>query len=442
MRARALLVAPLAGLLLVPAASASRPHGVKLALVPLPKSALGPAARTFSVAHDSGPVSNAEAAAHTPDATPGTFKRLGRLGGYALEYGNAFTGDAGITDVRTSIEHYKTPADARRALAFWKKEDARLRRLNNPNFSVTSVRVKLPAPARGTSHFAYLTSYSAANIVPVSGIEEQIADGRYVLGVIVTAGTASDAVALAPKLAQKLDARFRLARKGRLHSKPVKLPKQVAAPPPGGPDLSALALRQSDFVGKVTVSKRLRRRSGGDLGLQRLHADARGEAVLWSRSGDRVVSRRLTRPASSLISRTPRRWRRTPWTVPLDLSGLGDGAQASIGYGPLTEAGNWASVFFSNGQLAEGIFIAGTVNMSADDVTKVAQAAAKRIDAPGSGRSYAPTTWTSQRRSRSRSSSMKRTRCHVPSWSSPSRTGTDSPAVPSSIAMQCEWPLP
>ena len=187
---RALLVALLAGLLLVPAASASHPHRVKLALVPLPKSALGPAAHTFSVAHDSGPVSNASAASHTPDATAATFKKMGRLNGYALEYGNAFTGAAGITDVRTSIEQYKTPADARRALAFWKKEDARLSELDNPNFSVTSLPVKLPAPAAGTSHFAYLTSYSAANIAPVSGIDEQIADGRYVLGVIVTAGTA------------------------------------------------------------------------------------------------------------------------------------------------------------------------------------------------------------------------------------------------------------
>jgi hypothetical protein len=53
----------------VPAASASHSHRVKLALVPLPKAALGPAARTFSVAHASGPVANASAASHTPDAT-------------------------------------------------------------------------------------------------------------------------------------------------------------------------------------------------------------------------------------------------------------------------------------------------------------------------------------------------------------------------------------
>src|SRR5207237_9632709 len=83
----------------------------------------------------------------------------------------------------------------------------------------------------------------------------QIADGRYILDVIVAAGTASLAETLAPKLAGKLDARFRLARKGRLHAKPVKLPTQKAGRPPGGPDLSVLALRKSDLVGKATVSK-------------------------------------------------------------------------------------------------------------------------------------------------------------------------------------------
>ena len=94
---------------------------------------------------------------------------------------------ASPTCARTSSE-YKTARDARRALVFWKKEDAALGKSNNPGFSVTSVPVEVPAPATHTSHFAYLTSYSASNIAPVSGIDEQVADGRYVLDIIVTAG--------------------------------------------------------------------------------------------------------------------------------------------------------------------------------------------------------------------------------------------------------------
>ena len=137
---KVLLGAALVAAVLVPSASASHHrHTVKLALVPLPKSALGPAAASFSLAYDSGPVSNANAAAHTSDATAKTFKKLGRLAGYGLEYGNAFTGAAGVTDVRTNVEVYKTARDARRALVFWKKEDAALSKLNNPGLLVTSV---------------------------------------------------------------------------------------------------------------------------------------------------------------------------------------------------------------------------------------------------------------------------------------------------------------
>jgi len=380
MRTRALLVASLAGLLLVPAASASHPHRVKLALVPLPKSALGPAARTFSVAHASGLVSNASAASHTPDATQATLKKMGRLNGYALEYGNAFTGAAGITDVRTSIEQYKTPADARRALAFWKKEDAGLSKLDNPNFSVTSLPVKLPAPAAGTSHFAYLTSYSAANIAPVSGIDEQIAHGRYVLGVIVTAGTSSDAAALAPKLAKKLDARFRQARRGHLHAKPARLPKLKAGPPPGGPDLSVLALRKTDLVGKASVTKAyvVDPAAISDYSVFMLPAgpfDALDQEIAWFPVANEASFFADFENAAVLSQNG---------TTALDLSAVGDGAQGSV-----TVASDFSGgqVFLSSGRLAEFIFMVSADAISSDAVTSIAQAAANRIDAAGLGSS-------------------------------------------------------
>jgi hypothetical protein len=351
---------------------------VKLALVPLPKSALGPAARTFSVSHESGPVSNASAASHTPDATKATLKKMGRLNGYALEYGNAFTGAAGITAVRTSVEEYKTPRDARRALAFWKKEDAQLSKLDNPDFSVTSLPVKVPAPAAGTSHFAYLTSYSAANIAPVSGIDEQIADGRYVLSVIVTAGTAPDAVALAPKLAKKLDARFRQARRGHLHAKPVRLPKLKAGPPPGGPDLSVLALRKTDLVGKVSVSKAyvVDPSAISDFSVFMLPAgpfDALDQEIEWFPVANEA-SFFADFANAALLSQKE--------TTALDLSAVGDGAQGSVTVGSDFSGGQ---VFLSSGRLAEFIFMVSEGSISPDAVTSVAQAAANRIDAAGLG---------------------------------------------------------
>jgi hypothetical protein len=371
-------VAVLAGLLLVPAAAASRSHKVNLAIVPLPNSAIGAAAQSFPLAHDSGPVSNANAAAHTSGATPKTFKKLGRLNGYVLEYGNAFTGAVGITDVHTGIDRYKTAADARRALAFWKKQDAKLGALNNPAFSVTSVPVQVPAPATGTSHFAYVTSYSASNIEPVSGIDEQVADGRYVLDVIVTAGTASTAEALAPSLAQQLDARFRLAREGRLHARPVKLPKLKAGPPLGGPDLSTLALRKSDLVGKVTTSKEyiVDPAAISDYSVFMLPAgqfDALDQEIEWYPVANEASFFADFENAATLLQHG---------TTALDLSALGDGAQGSV-----TESSSFSGgqVFFSSGNLAEFIFMGSQSSVSGADVTSVAQAAANRIDAAGLG---------------------------------------------------------
>jgi len=375
---KVLLGAALAALTLVPAASASRAHRVSLALVPLSKSLIGPAASSFSLAYSSGTVSNANAAAHTPDATPKTLKKLGRLTGYGLEYGNAFTGAAGITDVRTSIEQYKTAADARRALAFWKKEDAKLSKLDNPSFSVTNVPVNVPAPAAGTSHFAYLTTYSAPNIVSVSGIDEQIADGRYILDVIVTAGTAPLAEDLAPKLAAKLDARLRLARKGRLHAKAVRLAKQVAGRPPGGPDLSVLALRKSDLVGNATVSKGYLADPAAisDYSVFMLPAgqfDALDQEIEWYPVANEASFFADFENAAALEQ---------PGTTALDLSSLGDGAQGSVTVGSSFSQGQ---VFFSSGQLAEFIFMASEGSIDSNDVISVAQAAASRIDAAGLG---------------------------------------------------------
>jgi len=376
---KALLVALLAAAALVPgAAAASRAYPVKLALVPLPKSAIGAAAQSFPLAHDSGPVSNADAAAHTPDATPRTFKKLGRIGGYALEYGNAFTGAVGVGDVRTSIEQYKTPSDARRGLVFWKKEDAALEKLDNPNFSVTSVSVDLPAPAAKTSHFAYVTSYSAANIAPVSGIDEQIADGRYVLDVIVTADTAAAAEALAPTLAKKLDARFRLARKGRLHAKRVSLPKQTAGAPPGGPDLKPLALRATDLAGQVSVDRGYVVDPGAisDYSVFMFPAgqfDLLDQEIEWYSTANEASFYTDFANASTLAQKG---------TTALDLSSLGDGAKGSVTENPSI---SMSQVFFSSGQLAEFVFMGSLDAIDPNDVMSVAQAAASRINAAGLG---------------------------------------------------------
>ena len=115
-----LLSATLAAAVLVPTASASSPHRVKLPLVPLPKSALGGAGESLALMHDSGVVSNADAANNSTSGTTATFKNLGRVTGYDLTYGDPFTGGTGVTQIASGIEQFKTSAGAKKGLAFWR----------------------------------------------------------------------------------------------------------------------------------------------------------------------------------------------------------------------------------------------------------------------------------------------------------------------------------
>jgi len=363
----------LAAAVLVPGASASRAPGVKLAVIPLPKSALGAPAHGLALAYESGAISNAAAADNTTDATTATIKKLGRLNGYALAYGDPYIGAAGVTFVRTGIEQYKTSADAKRGLAFWRKEDAELSALDHPGFAVTNVLLKVPP--LGTWRFAYLTSFSASNIAPVSSIDEHFADGRYVLDVSVTAGSAAAASALAPKLAKKLDSRLRLALKGRLHAKPVKLAKQQPERPPGGPDLSAMALKASDLAGAASVTSQGYFADPGAISDYSVFIypagpfDLLDQEIEWYPNANEASFYADLVNAMALSQKG---------TTALDLSSLGYNAQGSVSEGSISTS----AVVFSTGNLGEFIFMGfGGGSINSGDVTNVAQTAAARITA-------------------------------------------------------------
>jgi hypothetical protein len=371
-----LLAAALLAAGVVPAASTSSAQRVQLALVPLPKSALASAAQGLSLAHASGPVSNQEAASHAAATTKAKLEKLGRLNGYVLEYGNAFTGRSGITAIHTGIERYKTAADAKRGLAFWRQQDSRLATLNDPSFTVTSAPVELPAV--GARQFAYLTSYRASDIAPVSGLDEQVADGRYVLDVIVTAGDASLAQALVPKLVAKLDARLRLALAGKLHAQPVKLPKLKAGPPPGGPDLSRLRLRASDLAGDATAYKGyfVDPEAVSDYSVVMEPAgpfDDLYQVIEWYPS---------VNEASFLADFANAAVMASSGATPLDLSSLGDGARGAVIQSSRLSAGY---AVFDSGHLTELLEVTSKDAIDPKAVSNVAQIAASRIDAAGLG---------------------------------------------------------
>jgi hypothetical protein len=351
-----------------------------LSLLPLPASSLGSAVQGLSLARGSGAVSNAAAASETTDATSATMKKLGRVNGYTLLYGDEASGNPGVNLVSTAVEQYKTAADAKKGLAFWKKEDDQQSELDQGSFAVTNVLVKVPAV--GKQRFAYLTSYSDSNIAPLSLLDERVADGTYVLDVTVADGSPSAAEALAPKLAKKLDARLRLALKGRLHAKPVRLlGKQKAGPPPGGPDLSALALQTSDFLNGTTTlaGEGYFADPGAISDYSVLMQPGDGYSLLdqeieWYPTANQANFEADYATASALTGSNG---------AAVDLSSVGDGA-----YG-VTDNGSslsFAQAVLSSGHLAEFIFILEQNSpVSSGDLTNIAQIAANRINAAGLG---------------------------------------------------------
>jgi hypothetical protein len=235
---KGLAVAALVGAVIVPAASAKSHAAVKLSIIPLQKSQLGSAASALSVSIGSGPQSN--------QGSP-KLKRLGRITGYQLIYGNLVSAGSGLDVVQTSVDKYKTAADAKRALPFWKKltlgQTDGLSQLD-----LTAGIAQIPAPRIGEGRWGTLETYSISNNTSLYYVNEEFADGRYVLDLAVGAGSESFAKAFASKTAHALARRLVLAVAGRLHGHPAKLPKRPKAGPPAtGPDPAALVLTASDL---------------------------------------------------------------------------------------------------------------------------------------------------------------------------------------------------
>src|SRR5437879_3211851 len=97
----------------------------RLALMPLPRQALGPDAVALSLAHDSGVDSNADAARHAGGGvTAADLSRRGRVTGYTLDYNdasaNALRAGHGLLEVQTIAELYLDAGTATEGLVFWR----------------------------------------------------------------------------------------------------------------------------------------------------------------------------------------------------------------------------------------------------------------------------------------------------------------------------------
>lgn len=251
MVARGAAVAAVVAAILLPVASASgSAQQLKLAVLPLPKSALGSAGHSLPLAADSGADSNTHAAAQgTGDFTAKQLKHLGRVSGYLLDYGSPFSDSSGVSQIETEVERYRSAAKARRGLAFWRKQELDVRLLKKFGLHVTFKKLALSNLHH--PYWAYLTTLSANGLSPLHGVDAQMLAGDYLLDVNV-AGPPAEAERLVPTLVRKFDQRLRLAESGHLHAKPVTLPHPKAGPPAHGPKPSRMVLTRSD-VGKPTT---------------------------------------------------------------------------------------------------------------------------------------------------------------------------------------------
>jgi len=394
---KSFVVVAIVAALVAPAAWAKSGSRVRLSVLPLPASVIGPAAKSLpleragsgvltssgnmvnTAACDGMPVAPNCSFGHTQPA--GTYlEKLGYIGGYVLDYGLGSSGGAGVTEVRTSVDEYQTRPGAKKGLAFWKEYDPSIGLWVGNGLSVSVEKEKVAAV--GGTRFAFLVGYSDANIAPLYGVDEQFTEGRYQADVTVWAGSAGAAEKLAPALAKKLDERIKRALAGKLHAKPVKLPpRQKAGPPPGGPDLSQLALKTTDIGGNPTlfddnywVGPPLSQFTVSEFHVLFLPAGpyrAVDQEIQWFATANQA-SFEADFDAASLDQ----------YQDPLDLSSLGDGARGAVDN---SGGEGYAELVFSSGQLEELLVVEGDNAIQTSAVQNIAQKVASYINTAGLG---------------------------------------------------------
>lgn len=382
------VVAALAAAALVPAAAASSASGVELSVVPLPKSALGAAGHGLPLAHDSGSVSNAEAAGEaTGTVTAAQLNRLGRVGGYLVDYGNPFGSASGIREIQTEVDKYRSASAARKGLEFWRRDEVKTTQLKKLGIDFTVKKLGLsgiPGP-----HWAYAGTATIKGLQPVLGVDAQFQQGSYLLEVSVSSGSSAGAARIVPGLARKLSQRMRLALAGRLHAKPVKLPPTLKPGPPAhGPKPSALVLTTADLGGSATV-------------VHKTYSDPKEaldpnavsvyDQALTSSGTYTFLTQEVLVGSSNLeaqyfgaiaVGAVAAASGNGSKATPVTLSGVGDNARAELVQVTLNgRTAHEAIVSLEHGSYLDFLVAASSSPFSASDVQSLAHLAAKRLDA-------------------------------------------------------------
>lgn len=369
-----------------PSASARSKAHVKLSVLPLPASSIGSAATSLPLQRaGSGVLGDGSGDATTPNGAFGffgpVFGKVGWIGGYALDYGLGASGGTGVTEVRTSVDQFRTNNGAKKGLVFRKLNDSLATRWAGGGLAITDTAVTVPRV--GSRRFAFLVGYSDSNITPLFGVDEEFTEGRYEADVTVWAGSAAAAKQLAPRLAKKLDGRIKRGVAGKLHAKPVKLPpKQKAGPPPGGPDLSRLALQTTDISGTSTAFVH-NYWVGGPLPPFTV---SEYRALFMPAGKFNFLEQQIQWYATANQASFEADFEAALFgKYAIDLSSLGDGARGAVANGGSGDSTGYAELVFSSGPLEELVVFSSDNPIQTADAQSIAQKVASYIDAAGLG---------------------------------------------------------
>ena len=394
---RSLLVATLAAAVLVPAtatAASARHHRARLdlALVPLQTAQLGPANAGFALNYGSGPISDGGIVVISSSVSSGfSTGGGGHVAGYALDYGDPFTGSTGVTEIRTSVDEYRTRAIARRALFGARLSDQFDSVFYGSPFAHLTLKKAKPSPL-GRRRFAYLITQTAPNLNPIVRLDEQVEAGRFVLDLTVTAGSASAAEQVAPHLLMVLHRRLQLAVERQPAGHRVALPQEPqSGQAQGGPDLSTLLLQPQD-VGQSHAVNLIQGYAAAPPALSDFLMilspagtyDELVQQIGWWPTATEATYAEIYGAAGSPFGfgfdfGFGFAHRGTGETItPVDLSSLDDPA---TGYLITGDGQSEALVTMTNGQAGETIIGEKDGTLQASDVLSLAQAAANRLDA-------------------------------------------------------------
>jgi hypothetical protein len=207
-----------------PGAAAVDPN--RLALMPLPRQALGPDAAGMSLVDDSGVDSNADAALRAGGSvTSAGLARAGRITGYTLDYARPLVGSShkahSLVRVQTMAELYRSEVTAAQGLTFWRGVT---RALSGNGASGVTIGLSPFAARVGDRAFAFELTYRLAGKPVLYAGDVVFRSGDLLGAVFVTAGDRVGLRGRTAGLANRLAARIRHVIAGKIHGPPVALP--------------------------------------------------------------------------------------------------------------------------------------------------------------------------------------------------------------------------